>query len=110
MRRRARGALAWVRLWPLGTALVSVGCQGPTGVGELHARKVTVEREVSGLRQMVSRLERGEPGLPPGDVTIAVEDGLLRDLLAAELPIEVDVDRYHVRPQRHPADHGVRHR
>ena len=81
----------------LATILCSAGCQGPQGAGELHARKVTLEREVKGLREMVSRLDRGEPGLPPGDVTIALEDRLLRDLLVAELPVEVDVDRFHVR-------------
>ena len=98
MRRHSRQPCARA-LWPLGLTLLWVGCQGPTG-SEAHARKVTLEREVQGLRQMVSRLERGEPGLPPGDVMIAIEDVLLRDLLAAELPLELDVDRYHVRLDR----------
>jgi hypothetical protein len=81
----------------LGLALLAGGCGGNKGAGELHARKKTLEREVQGLREVVSRLERGEPGLPAGDVVIAVEDGLLRTLLEAQLPLEADVDRFHVR-------------
>jgi hypothetical protein len=61
---------------------------------------VTLEREVDGLRRVVARLERGEPGLPPGDVVVALEDAVLRDLLTAELPVEVDVDRFHVRLEK----------
>jgi len=98
MRRTSRPWGARV-LWLLGLALLWVGCQGPSGA-EVHARTVTLEREVMGLRRMVARLERGEPGLPPGDVMIAVEDRLLRDLLDAELPLELDVDRYHVRLEK----------
>ena len=98
MRRISRPWGARV-LWLLGLALLWVGCQGPSGA-EVHARTVTLEREVMGLRRMVARLERGEPGLPPGDVMIAIEDRLLRNLLAAELPLELDVDRFHVRLDR----------
>jgi hypothetical protein len=80
--------------------LLAGACGEAPATGALHARKVTLEREVEGLRRVVARLERGLPGLPPGDVTIAVEDRLLRDLLAAELPLEADVDRFHVRLER----------
>jgi hypothetical protein len=34
--------------------------------------------------------------LPVGDVGIAIEESLLRDIIAAQLPFEVDVDRYHL--------------
>jgi hypothetical protein len=78
-------------------AFLTAGCAEPPRAGELHARKKILEREVKGLREVVARLDRGEPGLPPGDVVIAVEDGLLRQLLEAQLPLEVDVDRFHVR-------------
>jgi hypothetical protein len=81
----------------LSFALLAGGCGDTKGAGELHARKKTLERQVEGLRAVVARLERGEPGLPPGDVVIAVEDTLLRTLLEAQLPLEVDVDKVHVR-------------
>ena len=81
----------------LALALAASGCGGTQGAGELHARKKTLEREVKGLREVVARLGRGEPALPRGDVVIAVEDGLLRELLEAQLPLEADVDRFHVR-------------
>jgi hypothetical protein len=78
-------------------AFVAEGCGGTERAGELHAQKRTLEREVKGLRDVVARLERGEPGLPAGDVAIAVEDSLLRQLLQAQLPLEADVERFHVR-------------
>ncbi len=78
-------------------ALLLASCAEPPRAGELHARKKVLEREVKGLREVVARLDRGEPGLPPGDVIIAVEDGLLRELLEAQLPLEVDVERFAVR-------------
>jgi hypothetical protein len=78
-------------------SLLLAGCAGANGAGELHARKKILEREVKGLREVVARLERSEPALPTGDVVIAVEDGLLRQLLEAHLPLEADVERFHVR-------------
>jgi hypothetical protein len=66
------------------------------GVGELRARRVVLEREIAGLRQVVARLERGDSLLPASDIAIAVEDTLVRDLVAAQLPVVFDVDRYHV--------------
>jgi hypothetical protein len=96
--RKARGARTRApRLGPLAAALLVAGCGGAQGAGELHARKKVVEREVKGLRAVVARLEQGAPGLPPGDVMIAVEDALLRQLLEAQLPLEADVERFHVR-------------
>jgi hypothetical protein len=81
----------------LALALAASGCGGTEEAGELHARKKTLEREVKGLREVVARLDRGETALPPGDVVVAVEDGLLRKLLEAQLPLEADVDKFHVR-------------
>ncbi|MDD8016282.1 MAG: hypothetical protein PHX45_11360 [Acidobacteriota bacterium] len=66
------------------------------GASELHARRVLLEREVEGLREVVTRLERQEPMLPPGDVSIAITDSLVRDMIAAQLPLDADVDRFHV--------------
>lgn len=84
----------------LALALVAGGCRGTEQAGELHAQRMTLEREVKGLRDVVARLDRGEPGLPAGDVAIAVEDSLLRQLIQAELPLEADVERFHVRLDR----------
>jgi hypothetical protein len=81
----------------MAVALLAGGCGRTEEAGELHARKKTLEREVKGLREVVARLDRGEAGFPPGDVMIGVEDGLLRELLEAQLPLEADVDRFHVR-------------
>lgn len=56
-----------------------------------------LDREVEGLRAIVERLERGEPLLPTNDIAVAVDDGLVRDLIVAQLPLETDVERFHVR-------------
>lgn len=69
------------------------------GAGELHARQVLLRREVEGLREVVARLERQEPMLPPDDMSIAITDGLVRDMIAAQLPLAADVGRFHVRLQ-----------
>lgn len=70
--------------------------RGYDGGGDLRAQRVVLEREVEGLRAMVRRLERGEPMLPPNDVAVGVDEALVRDLIAAQLPFETDVDRFHV--------------
>lgn len=65
---------------------------------ELNARAVVLQREVEGLRAIVSRLERHEPLLPPGDVAVAIEEALVRDVIAAHLPLQIDdVAPYRVR-------------
>ena len=74
-----------------------MGCgQGYEGGGELRARKVVLQREVEGLRESVSRLERGEPVFPMEDIAVAIDEALLRDLIQAELPFETDVDTLHL--------------
>lgn len=65
--------------------------------GDLRAQRVVLEREVEGLRVVVQRLERGEPLLPVDDIAVAVDDGLVRELIVAQLPLEADLDRFHVR-------------
>ena len=84
----------------LALLLASTACGWRRGGGKLHARGVVVQREVEGLRDVVNRLERGDPLLPESDVAIAIDDSLVRDLLAAQLPFEIDVDRFHVRLER----------
>jgi hypothetical protein len=78
-------------------ALAAVGCGGRfEGGGELRARRVVLQREVDGMREVVARLERREPMLPEHDIAVAIEDDLVRDLISAELPFDADVDRYHL--------------
>jgi hypothetical protein len=73
------------------------GCGGAyEGGGELRAQKVVLQREVEGLRESVGRLERGEPVFPMEDIAVAIDEGLLRDLVQAELPFETDADRFHL--------------
>lgn len=67
------------------------------GGGDLRAQRVVLAREVEGLRAVVERMARGEPMIPANDIGIAVEDTLVRDLIAAQLPFDADVDRYHLR-------------
>ena len=67
------------------------------GGGDLRARKVVLKREVDGLHDIVSRLERGEPMLPKGDVAISISGELVRDLITAQLPFDLDVGRFHLR-------------
>ncbi len=78
-------------------ALAAVACGGRfEGGGDLRAQKVVLQREVDGLREVVGRLERGEPMLPLGDVAIAIDDAFVRDVIGAQLPFETDVDRFHL--------------
>lgn len=67
------------------------------GAGDLRADRVVLEREVEGLRPIVERLERGEPLLPAGDIAVAIDDTLVRELVLAQLPFDADIDRFHVR-------------
>jgi len=78
-------------------ALVLPACKGRfEGGGDLRAQKVVLKREVDGLREVVVRLEKGQPILPLDDVAVAIDDTLLRDLITAQLPFEMDADRFHL--------------
>ena len=68
----------------------------PDGGGELHARKVVLEREVESLREIAARLERGESMLPADDIGIGIDDTLLRDMIHAQLPFDADIGAYHL--------------
>ena len=90
---RSRTAIA-------GTALVllaALACRSEfEGGGEIRAQKVVLQREVEGSKAIVARLERGEPVLPRDDVAIAIDQAMVRDLIVAQLPFELDVDRFHL--------------
>lgn len=75
-------------------AVLTVGCGGGTGGGELHARQVVLAREVEGLRELAARLERGEPALSPEDVVVGISDTMVQEILSAQLPFEVKADQY----------------
>jgi hypothetical protein len=78
-------------------ALVLPACESKfEGGGDLRAQRVVLQREVDGLRESVARLEKGQPILPLDDVVIAIDDTLLGDLITAQLPFEMDVDRFHL--------------
>jgi hypothetical protein len=78
-------------------ALSSFACTSRfEGGGDLRAQRVVLQREVEGMRAVVARLERGEPMLPLDDVAIAIDDGLLRGIIGAQLPFQADVDRFHL--------------
>jgi hypothetical protein len=78
-------------------ALAAFACGGRfEGGGGLRAQRVVLQREVDGLRDVVTRLDRGEPMLPLDDVAIAIDDAFVHDIIAAQLPFEADVDRFHL--------------
>lgn len=82
----------------LALALAAAGCANQyKDASELNARAAVLAREVEGLRAVVSRLERHEPLLPAGDVAVAIEEALVRDVINAHLPLQVDVAPYRVR-------------
>ncbi len=88
---------AVARLLLAGAVATVAACERAyDGAGDLRAQRVVLEREVEGLRTLVARLERGEPLLPPDDIAIAVDEGLVRDLIVAQLPFATDIDRFHV--------------
>ncbi len=88
--RRSRAAAAAL-------ALAAAACGNEfEGAGELHAKQVVLRREVQGLRAVAARLDRGQAMLPEGDVAVAIDDSLIKDILAAQLPFDADVDKYHL--------------
>jgi len=81
----------------LAALLAAAGCnRGYEGGGELRARKRVLEREVAGLRGAVARLERKESLLPAGDVAVAIDEALLQGVIAAQMPFESRIDRFHL--------------
>jgi hypothetical protein len=76
-------------------AVVVAGCGGGgQEEAELHARLSVLEREVEGQREVVARLERGEPALPMEDLVVALDESLVKELIEAQLPFEAEVEGY----------------
>lgn len=86
---------------PLAAALAALLMAAPgcadRGARELGRRRTALRHEVAGLRLLAAQLERGEPVLPPDEIAVAIDAAVVRELIAAELPFETDVDRFHVR-------------
>jgi hypothetical protein len=79
-------------------ALAAAGCEREAeGGGALREQRGVLQREVDGLREVVERLDRGEPMLPADDVAVAIEESLVREMVALQLPFDADVDGYHLR-------------
>lgn len=78
-------------------AVAACGRSRFEGGGDLRAKRVVLEREVEGLRETAGRLERGEPFLPRDDIIISIDAAVIRALIVAQLPFDMDVDRFHLR-------------
>lgn len=90
-----RAATTFTALLAFATSLA--GCSREfEGGGDLRAQRVVLERETAGLREVVQRLERGESMLSATDLAIAIDENLVREIVNAQLPFELDVDRFHV--------------
>jgi hypothetical protein len=76
--------------------LAAPGC-ADRGARELGRHRRVLAREVAGLRQLAAQIERGDPVVAPDDVAVAMDEGLVRDLIAAQLPFETDIERLRVR-------------
>ena len=74
----------------------AAGCRGKQGGGSLHAQQVALEREVSGLRERVGKLERGEPIMPEEAVVAAISEVVVKDFLTAQLPFELEVQSFKI--------------
>ena len=82
-------------------AIAGAACDGRVEESSaLRATKASLQHEVDGLRDAVTRLERNETVLPPGDVAIAVEGALVRDIINEQLPFDADFDNYHLHLSR----------
>ena len=68
-----------------------------TRAGETCAhRRWSSSARWTGCDESVARLEKGESVLPIDDVVVAIDDALLRDLITAQLPFEMDVQGFHL--------------
>jgi len=77
-------------------ALVVTGCGSDPGGGALHAQKAALEREVTGLRARVAKLERGEPILPEEAVVAAISEEVVGQFLAEQLPFDLEVKSFKI--------------
>jgi hypothetical protein len=91
-RTRARAVAGFAAV----LAVLLSECRKDEGGGELHAQTAVLEREVEGLRELSSRLERGESALAPEDVVVGISDAMVQEILSAQLPFEAKADKFSV--------------
>lgn len=72
-------------------------CRKDRGEAGLHARQSALEREASGLRESLARLERGEPILPQDAVVLSVSESVVKQFIDAQLPFEAETDKFKVK-------------
>lgn len=90
-----RGALRAVRVVGLFGALAA-GCRRGESGGELHAKRVVLEREVGGLRASVAKLEQGEPVFPEDAVIVSISEGVAQDFIRAQMPFAIEVESFKI--------------
>ncbi|MBM3781144.1 MAG: hypothetical protein FJW29_05635 [Acidobacteria bacterium] len=66
------------------------------GADAYREQQVVLEREVQGLRDIISRLDAGDALLPASDIIVAVDDTFVQELLSAELPLEIAVESFRI--------------
>lgn len=90
------GRTAWRLIGSLSLLGGALGCASDKGGGELHAQHVLLQREVTGLRASVAKLERGEPIFPDDAVVVSIAEGVVKDFVTAQLPISVEIEHFKV--------------
>ena len=77
--------------------VLAAGCgDAHGGASDLQAQKVTLERELEGLRASAASLSRGESLIPVSDVVVAIHEALVQGLIARRLPIDIAAAPYRV--------------
>lgn len=85
----------------LAVATLALACRRyDTESALARAEKNVLERQIAGLRDVVALAEKG-PLLPKDAIAVAVDEALVRDLIAVSLPLEqIVAERYKVRIER----------
>ncbi len=86
--------------WRLGVSCLLLAlaarCGGGPSTGEHHAKLALLEREVSGLRASVAKLQKGEAVLPEDAVVVSIAEGVVMQFLTAQLPFTIEVESYRI--------------
>jgi hypothetical protein len=77
-------------------AALASACGHDTRGGELHAQLALLEREVSGLRTSVAKMERGEPVLPEQAAVVSIGEAVAKQFIDAQLPFRIEVETYRI--------------
>lgn len=96
--RRPVAGMHGVRLALMALVVGTAACDDDPydGAGAFREQQVVLEREVQGLREIVTRLDAGEALLPASDIIVAVDDTFVQELLSAELPLDIAVAPFRV--------------